>query len=580
MRGHYTRLIAFLAATSTGAAAAQLGAPNAGIVNTAKSAGLVRYNRAIRGGAYTNMGNNGGAPIIMAHAALAGDTSVDARILEQIRYTIEPHFTPGTGNDICANGGYPAQHELQVTGMLAVVKNIPRIWKQLTPEEIARIDAMMQAVLVGNAFTTSDNNPFIKTRQPQRTLDADTNVSRSWNPNFREGMFGSVLVATAYFGVEKAKNLLQNYKHEEFATRLCELGLANSCEIFNWKKLYPESTAPDGAQIEQAVRNWSAWGVTLDDPMRLSAEMTYSTFSRDIECGLFNGAGFAAANAPGGVAGVIHSGCETLPNRGQPGMLTEFDSVDAGGPRSAIGYAFDGLKPEMFYRGALIVNGLWKPGRVADEIAALTAAGAEDVFYKLEHGYRNYSKGRASSSPAYMDQAGRHPQHHYVKALWEEVIAPYHGIIPSPDHVIAMFDRYIVSGPAPGAFPANSACGCGTGHPASRSRVKTIKAHGPGTNGESRAKAFRNMLVEAKTLIEARKYAAAHAKLTEAQQHIHTGGELLPSHFITGQHAHVMHGLIERLKKAIDKFFQADPHGARPAVRKDRPRAGSSLFHS
>ncbi|MGH9159317.1 MAG: hypothetical protein ACRD2X_04950 [Vicinamibacteraceae bacterium] len=400
-----------------------LGAPNPEIVERARQAPLVRDHRDLPGGAYTNMGNSGGGAIIMAYAALAGETSVDERLLEQIRYTLTG------GNDIAANGGYPAQHELQVTGMLAVVKRIPRLWRRLTPLARARADAMMQASLVAGAFTTSDNNPFVLSGEPERTLDADTNVGRGWNPNFREGMGGSVLVAAAYFGVVQAERFLRSYRHELFAARLCALRLDNSCETFNWKKDHPESIAPTGARIESAVRNWSLWGVPLSDTMQLEADLAFNTYGRTSACGLNDGQGIPVEDAPGGFAGVIDSGCEGLPTLGEPGMLLEFDSVDGGGPRSASYYAFGGLKPSLFVQGALIANGLWERGSTSDTIASLVGTGAEDLWYKLEHGYRNYSIG-AYRGIQTIDDPGY--GFAYIQALWEEVVAPYHGIVSTP----------------------------------------------------------------------------------------------------------------------------------------------------
>jgi hypothetical protein len=494
-----------------------LGAPDAQTVGAARRAPLVRYHRAIPGGAYTNMGNSGGGAVIMAYAALAGDMSVDGRLLEQIRYTLTG------GNDIAANGGYPAQHELQVTSMFAIVKNIPRIWGQLTSAEVERADAMMRASMVAGAFTTSDNNPYVLARDRERTLDADFNVGRGWNPNYREGMGGSVLVAAAYLGVERAKEFLQHYEHDSFAAHLCEIGLDNSCATFNWKRDNPASEAPTGEQIESVVHDWSLWGVPLDDIMGLARDLAFRTYGATVGCGLNDGQGVPAPNAPDGVAGVIHTGCEGLPNVGQPGMLWEFDSVDGGGPRSATYYAFGGLKPNLFVQGALIANGLWRPGELSDEIASLIAVGAEDLWYKLEHGYRNYSIGAYRGTQTINDPGYAFG---YIRSLWDDVIAPYHGIIPSPSHVQVMLDRFAADG--------------------------TIVGTGRGTSGDSRVRAFRRMLQAVAVHIEAQDHERAKAELEAAQKRIHLSGGARPSHFVTGENAGVLHGLLERLRTAID----------------------------
>src|SRR5690348_17125745 len=66
------------------------------IVDLAIQQPLTRHNRSIKGGAHTNMGHIGEAPVVLAMAAMAGNTTADARLLEQMRYTI------AGGNDITA----------------------------------------------------------------------------------------------------------------------------------------------------------------------------------------------------------------------------------------------------------------------------------------------------------------------------------------------------------------------------------------------------------------------------------------------------------------------------------------------
>jgi hypothetical protein len=138
-------LIAQVADTNkatTSAKAKSLVGPPAASVDAAIAAPLTRYNRHLKGGAHTNMGANGGAPVVLALAAMSGDARADARLLEQMRYTLTG------GNDITANGGYPAQHERNATAMFALSKRTPRIWNQLSVAEKARVDLLMKAALV------------------------------------------------------------------------------------------------------------------------------------------------------------------------------------------------------------------------------------------------------------------------------------------------------------------------------------------------------------------------------------------------------------------------------------------------
>ena len=225
------------------ASAVLLNSPSQSAISAAIACPLIDYGRDYTNGAYTNGPWFGGASIVLATASFTGNTATDARLLEQIRFSITG------GNEICANGGYPAQHELQATGMFAIASQTPRIWNQLTAIEKTRIDLIMKASLVSCAFTTSNNNPYINS---QRTLDGDFNLGRDWNPNYREGMLGSVLVAMVYFGGPAVTQaILDSYDHAQFISLLTSNNLPNLRLTFNWKVANPSSAAPSGLSFLQ-----------------------------------------------------------------------------------------------------------------------------------------------------------------------------------------------------------------------------------------------------------------------------------------------------------------------------------------
>ena len=183
----------------------KLAAPPKEAVDLAIKTPLVRHNRAIAGGGHHNMVDLGEAPVILALAALSGDTSADEQLFKQMRYTLQG------GNDLTSNGAYPAQHDRDITAMFALVKLSPRIWNQLTAQEQHAIDLLMEAAFVACAFTSSDNNPYIVAKTQEYALDSNSRFSRGWNPNYREGIIGGVLIGVAYFGgPEKAEALLDS----------------------------------------------------------------------------------------------------------------------------------------------------------------------------------------------------------------------------------------------------------------------------------------------------------------------------------------------------------------------------------
>lgn len=202
------------------ASAAVINSPSSTAINAAIAAPLILYRKSFSGGAYTNGAYFGGASVTLAVASHAGNTSSDARLLQQMRTSITG------GNEPCANGGYPAQHESHATGMFAIAKQTPRIWDQLTAAEKTKVNLVMKAALVASAFTTSDTNPYVLAGSQQYTLDADPNLDRNWNPNYREGMLGGVLIGRVYFGgPTAAAAILDTYNHTQFVAELNSHGL-------------------------------------------------------------------------------------------------------------------------------------------------------------------------------------------------------------------------------------------------------------------------------------------------------------------------------------------------------------------
>lgn len=392
--------------------ASPLPPPPPASIEAAIKTGLTRYNRYLKGGAHTNRGESGGAPVVLALAALTGDSRADTRLLEQMRYTLTG------GNDISANGGYPAQHERNVTAMFALAKLTPRIWSQLTPGEKTRVDLLMTAALVASAFTTSDSNPYVLAKSQQYALDGDSNLNRGWNPNYREGMLGMLLVAPVYFGsTDRVQAILDHFDHVAFVQTLEKNQLTDLHETFTWKATHPDSPAPDGPTIEKAIRAYRYLGVSAAEPMTLYSLLTTDTYGKTVFCGLNDGKGLDAGD--GTKAGLLLSGCETLPNKGKPGMLKELDSMDAAGHRSSTLYAYDGFRVNLVNQLVLVAGGLWKPGKQADECLALLNVGIPDFWYRVEHGYRNYAKGHVQGN---LEGSG----FAFTRPLWEDVLKPWH----------------------------------------------------------------------------------------------------------------------------------------------------------
>ncbi len=410
--------IGWCGASSAPEALPKLASPPKEAVDAAIKAPLTRHNRAIKGGAHSNMTLQGEVPVILAAAALAGDTSADERLLEQMRFSLIGD------NAITSNGGYPAQHDRDITAMYAIAKLTPRIWNQLTKEEQHAIDLVMQAAFVASAFTSSDTNPYVVAKTQQYSLDGDSNLNREWNPNFREGMIGGVLVGVVYFGgPAKAQAMLDSYNHEAFVDELEKSGLTNIHETFTWKEAHPDSNAPTGDAITAAIRDYRYHSLALSDYMKIYQALTERTYEGTVAGGLEDGLGVQMDD--GKRAGMLVSGLDQLPNKGKQGMLREFASLDAKGPRSSIHYAYDGFRCNLVNQYVLIASGYWQQGEIAKNCIELIQVGTTDLWYKFDHGYYDYAKGHGGDI---VNLANAPAGIHLTRPLWEQVLKPYHNL--------------------------------------------------------------------------------------------------------------------------------------------------------
>lgn len=365
-----------------------VGTPSAEALRLAREAPpLVHTLRPESGGGTTsNLARQRIAPTLLALAARAGDATARERALAHVVSTTTP------GQEPSGAGGLTAQDEMAAYALLALARQTPSLWSALDATTRARADLVMTAALVGGAFTTSDANPYLVGGLPERTVEGNTNVGRDWNPNYREGMFGAVLAGRAYFGEGRARQLLRDFDLDAFLASAEAGGLTNLTTIWGTSLTDPDAGAPTGDQIAAAVDDWTAYGDGVDDPMGILETLAVDTFAATVGCGLNDGAG--VVDETGTTGGMLLTGCAELPHRGEPGMIREFDTTDADGPRSSAFYAFSTQQGTVLNQVLARATGVWEPGRQADRVRSLSEIGVADFFYKIDHGYANYSLGR------------------------------------------------------------------------------------------------------------------------------------------------------------------------------------------
>jgi hypothetical protein len=237
-----------------------------------------------------------------------------------------------------------------------------------------------------------------------------------------------LLVGASYFGSgAAAQAVLDGYDPAAFLAELRAAGFTNMAATFSWLADHPSSGAPAPAAVAAAVRGHRYHGLALTQPTDILWRLTADTYGERVNCGLNGGAGI-------GGAGMIVSGCAGLPNKGAVGMLKEFDSGDAGGARSSGLYSHDGYRVNLVNHLSLLVAGLWQPGATASNVAGRLRIGVPDLWYKVDRGYRDYSKGGPMWIPDGADGErvfrSDNPNFafSYSRSLWTDVIGPYHGL--------------------------------------------------------------------------------------------------------------------------------------------------------
>jgi hypothetical protein len=359
-------------------------------ITHAKSAEKIWFDRNLSGGAHTWIFN--GAEVLKALNSYCGDTRLDQSLLAQIRYVLHPDRGP------TATGGFQDQKQLGAAFMFLLARHTSRIWRQLTAVEKRTININMEAHLYSTVFTTKDG--------VARSLgiDGNTGLHRDWNPNFQNGMVGMIIMTALYWGFDDFEAKLKNFDYARFVAKLRANNMANLLTTYQ----NPASPSPASVQADiRKIVNGSIYafhGIRERNLIGLLGYISDRTFAQTINCGLDDGAGI------GGYGRIVQN-CNLLPNAGKKGMLSEFASIDGGGPRSSAGYSYDGWYVLNYSRAALqifnILNRTELPTviRITDSGNRTTMAnivrryflGTTDLYFKLSPdkggGYLDYSGG-------------------------------------------------------------------------------------------------------------------------------------------------------------------------------------------
>lgn len=348
-------------------------------------------------------------------------------LAEKLRYflvTPEPD-ADGATREPEAQGGIGGWTHHVPAHALLLAKRTPAVWAQLTADERARADLLMQALAVAAHFCLDDDNDYYL------LLDGYSLFHKSWNPNHVEGYVGALISASLYFGPDELNAFFRRFDFDSFNARLAAANFENIRRCWNANPAIRELLMHGGEVAvprEQllaqgvvtrgaGVRNdFTKDGIPLHDPWNLHREQALRLYSKAVRTRVTAHAGFTSSLMQ------RVSAAEVSPWEGQMGMLHEFESTDWDGLRTSAAYAFEGAMIDVPTAVTLKLVGAWDARRGGDVIEKRMAVGLADLRFKAREGYRSWSLGKPREYWWERDLVPMGAE--FIFALWEAFFAP------------------------------------------------------------------------------------------------------------------------------------------------------------
>jgi len=289
----------------------------------------------------------------------------------------------GGREPFCANGPYPAHAD--ITNALALAKHTPEIWSQLTDDEIAKVDLLMKSFAISSNWGYNDCNDY------KTGLSLMGNFDKLWNPNYRCAGLIPIMNCVIYFGsADEVNEIFTSFDYDTYMDELLDAKFTNIRTT--WAKTgkdamenggdAPYLNGGTGAGVKQEfVYN----GMPLSDIEGIFEDL--------VKCA-YNGTVASSFGAKGTKAYAYVLDGAVSPYEGRQGMMFEFNSMDAMGMRSDANYCVMSAGNIIpFLNNLKILRGWDGSTKQQKECEELIYVGTEDLIFKLQHGYRSYSKG-------------------------------------------------------------------------------------------------------------------------------------------------------------------------------------------
>jgi len=367
---------------------------------------------------------------IAAHQA--PETVVDGKTLathlaEKLRFilvTPEP-YPDGSSREPEAQGGIGGWTHHVPAHALLLAKRTPAVWAQLSADERARADLLMQALALAAHFCLDDDNDYYL------LLDGYSLFHKSWNPNHVEGYVGAIISASLYFGPDELNAFFLQFDFDRFIARLEAANFLNIRNCWTWnpaiKGLMMNGgpvTVPADQVLAQGVVTRGAGvrnpfthdGMSLREPWALHRAQAVRLFSKAVRTRVHASSDFTSE--------LMHraSPATESPWEGQMGMLHEFESTDWDGLRTSLGYAFEGAMIDIPTAGTLKALGEWRAAEGGDLLERRMGVGMGDMLFKAREGYRSYSQAKPREYWWEKDLAPMGAD--FIVGLWQAMFAP------------------------------------------------------------------------------------------------------------------------------------------------------------
>jgi hypothetical protein len=204
-----------------------------------------------------------------------------------------------------------------------------------------------------------------------------------------------VLAAAEYFGPKELNDIYTSFDYDQYMKKFDQLGFTNIKAVwtcYDWKPILEKG----GPYISPKTKKQLGTGTGVKHPFtyhKIPLENVAEIFALAEEYNYSD----PVTNGIEGKSWILNNG--SSPFLGQMGMMREFNSHDAEGVRSSIGYCEEDFCPyTVMYTTFKVLNLLPTDSPRIRDIEKRIYVGNEDFLYKNNTGFHSFEHGKGHDS--------------------------------------------------------------------------------------------------------------------------------------------------------------------------------------